>query len=100
MCRRLGLRYLCRPRPSTGTRRRLQEYPNPETGLYNFRHGYTEPWYIRDSHPRQSDPSKYRAAGYSLDGVGPLSQEGKGIAEMDVTVKFLKSYDRTGCPFA
>lgn len=77
----------------------LEEHPNPETGLFNFRHGYIEPWYIRASHPKQSDPTKYRAEGYDLNKVGPVLQEGKGIDEMDATVEFLKSYNRAGCPF-
>lgn len=100
MGRRLVLRYLYFPRPETKAHLVLEENANLDTGIYNFRHGYIEPWYMKASHPEQSDPGKYRAEGYNLDKFGPVLQEGKGMDEMAATVEFLKSYDRSGCPFS
>lgn len=94
------MRYLSLPRRETDARLHLQKDADPNTGLYNFRHGYIEPWYLKASHPRQSDPGEYRAEGYSLDNVGPVYQEGKGMSEMDATVEFIKAYEKRGCPFS
>ncbi|SPN97221.1 uncharacterized protein DNG_00735 [Cephalotrichum gorgonifer] len=95
----LALRYVRLPRPETQPRRHLQEKPDPDSGLYNFRHGYVEPWYLSPGHRRQVDPERYRGKGYSLDTVGPLPQEGKGVEEMDATVEVLRNLEGRGCPF-
>lgn len=95
----LGLLYLCLPRPEANPRQHLQKDSNPDTGLYNFRHGFVEPWYLSPEHRRQVDPQRYRGEGYSLDRVGPTPKEGKGVEDMDATVEVLKSLEGRGCPF-
>ncbi|KAK5283489.1 hypothetical protein LTS13_008083 [Exophiala xenobiotica] len=98
--RRLYLRYLSLPRAPAQARKHLAETPNPGTKLYNFRHRYLEPWYLKASHPRQTDPGKFRAAGYDIGCVGPTPQEGKGLEEMEITIDLLQKSDRGSCPFS
>lgn len=97
--RRLYLRYLSLPRAPEKARKHLAETPNPGTRLYNFRHRSLEPWYLNASHPRQTDPEKFRAAGYDIGSVGPTPQEGMGLEEMEITIDLLRKSDRGSCPF-
>ncbi|KAK0707075.1 hypothetical protein B0T26DRAFT_656598 [Lasiosphaeria miniovina] len=117
LVRKLVLRHLCLPRPSSWAVKAVDEQPNPATGLYNFEHAGFQPWYVKPTFGARWRPSallvralggrapgthgeRFHPQGYSLETIGPAPQEGKGLEEMSATVEFMKGRGSAKCPFA
>jgi hypothetical protein len=115
--RKLTIRYLSFPRPSSFAVKAVDDDPNPLSGKFNFNHFGLRPWYIKPSLWAVWSPGalllrlfggraptvtgeRYHPQGYDLMTIGPAPQEGNGLEEMKTNISMMKARESVGCPFS
>lgn len=114
--RKLFLRYLALPRPEFLRKDYISAEPDKTTGRYSSKEYLSHPWYVRPTFKRRwgsrawitrllgrklpgDDGNKYNPEGYKILELGPASQKGKGLMEMEATEVRLQRSEHGGCPF-
>ncbi|KAI0149874.1 hypothetical protein F4776DRAFT_672054 [Hypoxylon sp. NC0597] len=115
--RKLFLRYLALPRPSSLAVKLVDDIPNPETHMYNFERKTLQPWYVKPTFWSKWGPQallvralggkapgtnkdRYQPQGYDLMTIGPEPQKGKGLDDMVTDVEIIKARGVATCPFS
>ncbi|KAE9581874.1 hypothetical protein CGMCC3_g2379 [Colletotrichum fructicola] len=115
--RKLYLRHLSLPRPTSSAVRLVDDAANPQSKLYNFQRKVLQPWYMKPTFWSTWGPAalllrslgakapgsqgdRYYPQGYDLMTIGPEPQKGKGIEEMTSDIETIKGRGVATCPFS
>ncbi|KAF4863230.1 Mycophenolic acid synthesis protein B [Colletotrichum siamense] len=115
--RKLYLRHLSLPRPTSSAVRLVDDAVNPQSKLYNFQRKVLQPWYMKPTFWSTWGPAalllrslgakapgsqgdRYYPQGYDLMTIGPEPQKGKGIDEMTSDIETIKGRGVATCPFS
>ncbi|KAF0328491.1 hypothetical protein GQ607_004287 [Colletotrichum asianum] len=115
--RKLYLRHLSLPRPTSSAVRLVDDAVNSQSKLYNFQRKVLQPWYMKPTFWSTWGPAalllrslgakapgsqgdRYYPQGYDLMTIGPEPQKGKGIDEMTSDIETIKGRGVATCPFS